>query len=270
MRRTGLVAAVMVVLIWSTGPFLWMLLTSFKSPGQIDARPPEVLPDLDLGFYRTAFQEQDLLRYVVNSAVVAACTSLLAVSFGALAAYPLARMRIPFRRTVLGAVLLFSMFPQVAIAGGVYRLVDGLGLLNTRAGLVLPYTGLTLPLAVWILVSFFQEIPRGLEDAARVDGCGPLVTLWRVFLPVAAPSVAVTAILVFIHAWNEFFFALLITTDPAFQTLPVGIARFPGLHEVPWGELAAAAVVAALPLVVVVLVLGRRITRGLTAGTIKG
>ena len=129
---------------------------------------------------------------------------------------------------------------------------------------------LALPLAIWILTVFFRALPRELEEAAIVDGCGPVATLWRVFFPVAAPGIFTAAILVFIQCWNEFFFALLITTDPSVQTLPVGIAKFPGQYMVPWGELAAAAVVATIPLVVVVLLLQRRIVSGLTAGAVKG
>jgi len=135
---------------------------------------------------------------------------------------------------------------------------------------VLPYTGLMLPLAIWMLTGFFGRLPRELEEAAVVDGCGPWTTVWRVFAPVAAPAVFTTAILVFIYAWNEFFFALLVMTDPAMQTVPVAIAKFPGQYRVPWGELSAAAVVAILPLVAMVLVLQRRIVSGLTAGATKG
>lgn len=274
-RRRGLKtfvfgACVVLVLLFSIGPFAWILLTSLKSPAEIDARPPTIIPDLDLTFYRTVFAKHDFTRYILNSAIVAGATTLVSIFVGALAAYPLARIRLRFRRALLGLVLAASMFPQVAIVGGVYRLLMKLGLLNSYPGLILPYTALTLPLAIWILVSFFKEIPPELEDSARVDGCGPLATLWRIFLPVSAPAVFTAAILVFIYAWNEFFFALLITTDPAVQTLPVGIAKFPGEYEVPWGDLAAAAVVATIPLVLLVLALQKRIISGLTAGAVKG
>jgi multiple sugar transport system permease protein len=254
----------------SVGPFIWILLTSLKSPAQIGARPPDWLPHVDLSFYRTVFAQHDFGRYGLNSAIVASATTLIAVLLGALAAYPLARLRLRYGRPLLGLVLAASMFPQVAIVGGVYRLLMHAGLLNTYPGLVLPYTALTLPLAIWILASFFREIPGELEDSARVDGCGPAGTLFKVFLPVAAPAVFTAAILVFVYAWNEFFFALLIMTDPARQTLPVGVAKFPGEYEIPWGDLAAAAVVATLPLVLLVLVLQRRIVSGLTAGAVKG
>ncbi len=270
MRRVVFTIVIVAVVLFSIGPFLWILNTSLKSPQTIAERPPTIIPDMHSEFFAAAVDEHNFMRYVANSAIVAGLTTLLAVLVGTLAAYPLARLRMPWRRGILSLVLAASMFPQIAIVGGVYRLLLNLGLLNTHPGLVLPYTALTLPLAIWILTSFFKEIPPDLEDSARVDGCGPLATMWRIFVPVAAPAVFTTAILVFIYAWNEFFFALLIMTDPAVQTLPVGIAKFPGEYMVPWGELAAAAVIATVPLVVLVLILQRRIISGLTAGAVKG
>ena len=270
MRRLILSLFIVVVVLFSIGPFVWILSSSVKSPNMIAERPPTVFPDFDLESYRSTFGEHQFLRYVGNSAIVAGLTTIIAVLVAVLAAYPLARMRMRWRKGVLSLVLVASMFPQIAIAGGVYRLLLKLGLLNTYPGLVLPYTALTLPLAIWILTSFFKEIPPDLDDSAKIDGCGPVATMWRIFVPVAAPAVFTTAILVFIYAWNEFFFALLIMTNPSVQTLPVGIAKFPGEYMVPWGQLAAAAVVATIPLVILVLVLQRRIISGLTAGAVKG
>lgn len=266
MRRIGFIAGLIAVVLLSVGPFLWIALTSLKGPAEIAARPPTLVPDGSLDAYRLVFEKHDLLPFLLTSLLVAGSTTVTSVTLGALAAYPLARMRFRFRRLVLLTVLFASMFPQIAIAGGVYRLLQWMGLLASRAGLVLPYTALTLPLAIWILVSFFRELPSELEDAARMDGCGPPAILYRVFLPVAAPSVFTAAILVFIYSWNEFFFALILGV----KTLPVGIALFPGEHTVPWGEISAAAVIATAPLVVMVLLLQRRIVSGLTAGAVKG
>lgn len=266
----GGVAAVVAVVAFSLAPFAWIVLTSLKSTAEIDAKPPTVVPTGDLGFYEAVLIRENFPRYLQNSTIVAGTTTIIVVILGAMAAYPLARLPIPARGTILSVVLAASMFPQIAIIGGVYKLLQSLGLLNTYPGLILPYTSLTLPLAIWLLVSFFREIPPELEDAARVDGCGPAATLWRIFLPVAAPGVFTTAILVFIYAWNEFFFALAILTAADMQTVPVAIANFAPQHRVPWGEYAAAAVVASLPLVLLVLLLQRRIVAGLTAGAVKG
>jgi multiple sugar transport system permease protein len=253
----------------SLGPFAWFVATSFKTPTEVTAIPPVLWPSGSLGFYRSALARYDLLHYLGNSALVAGATTVLTVALSALAGYALARLRVPRREWLLGALLLVSMFPQISIAGPVWRILRGVGWLNTYQGLVLAYVALTLPLGVWILTSFFRELPRDLEDAARVDGWGHLHTLLRVILPLAAPGVFTAAILVFIYAWNEFFFALLVMTEQAYQTLPVGIALFQGEYTLPWGEIAAGSTVATLPLVFLVLVFQRRIVRGLSAGAVK-
>jgi multiple sugar transport system permease protein len=162
------------------------------------------------------------------------------------------------------------MFPQISIAGPVWRILRTLGLLNTHIGLIVPYVTLTLPLGIWILATFFQELPRDLEDAALIDGWSPMQALLRVIVPLSAPGVFTAAILVFIYAWNEFFFALLIMTERRYQTLPVGIALFQGEFTLPWGEIAAASTVATVPLVLLVLLFQRRIVRGLSAGALRG
>lgn len=270
MRRSGFALAVALVVAFNLVPFLWLVSTALKSPEHVLARPPTWLPDLDTGFFAAALSEHGLLTCIRNSAIVATATTLLTVLLAAPAAYALSRLRIPGRGAVLALVLAVSMFPQVALVGGLYGILRDLSLLNTYPGLFLPYTALALPLAIWVLASFFREIPLELEEAARIDGCGALGTLFRVFLPVAAPALFTVVILVFIFSWNEFFLALLFATDPAVRTLPVGIALFPSQYEVPWGELAAAAVLATLPLVALVLLLQRKIVRGVTAGAVKG
>jgi multiple sugar transport system permease protein len=171
---------------------------------------------------------------------------------------------------ILGGLLVVSMFPQISIAGPVWRILQSLGWLNSYQGLILPYVTLTLPLGIWILASFFRELPGELEDAARVDGCSHLQLLSKVIIPLAAPGVFTAAILVFIYAWNEFFFALLIMTERGYQTLPVGIALFQGQYTLPWGEIAAASTVATIPLVLVVFLFQKRIVSGLSAGAVKG
>jgi multiple sugar transport system permease protein len=262
--------ALAALLAVTLAPIAWIALTSLKSGAQVSARPPVLLPDFDLGFYRAVLVEHELWRYALNSALVAGGTALLAVVLGALAAYPLSRPGLPGRRPLLLAILLVGMFPQIATAGGVYRLLGVLDLRNTHLGLVLVETALTLPVAVWLLASFFREVPPELEEAATLDGCSPGQYIARILVPVSAPAVVTAALFVFIHAWNEFFFALLLLSNPKLQTLPVGIALFPGEHEVPWGEMAAASILATLPLLVLVLLLQRRIVRGLVSGAVTG
>ena len=269
-RRILLALGILGTVGLSLLPFLWFVLTSFKSQGEIEAAPPAWWPSGSLGFYRSAPFDHHLFDSVLNSAVVAGSTTLLALLLAIPAAYALARLTIPGKQGILAVLLCVSMFPQMAIAGPVWRLLDTIGGLNHRWGVVLPYVALTLPLAIWILASFFKELPPELEDAARVDGCGPWTTLFRITLPLATPGIFTAAILILIYAWNEFFFSLLILTQPEQQTLPVGIALFQGEFTMPWGELAAASVVATLPLIVVVLLCQRWIVSGLSAGAVKG
>jgi multiple sugar transport system permease protein len=255
---------------FSLVPFLWFVLTSWKTAGQITAIPPVLVPAFHWGFYRSALESYGLLGYIRNSAVVASVTTLISIAIGSLAAYALTRFRSRWLRFYLMLLLCISMFPQVAIAGPVWRILDALGWLNTYQGIIAAYIPLALPLAIWILTTFFKELPYEIEEAALVDGCTRLQALWKVILPLAAPGIFTASILVFIFAWNEFFFALIVLTSPGLQTLPVGIALFPGEYTMPWGEIAAASTIATLPLIVLTLLFQRRIIRGLSAGAVKG
>jgi multiple sugar transport system permease protein len=254
----------------SLAPFFWFLVTSLKSPAEITAIPPVLVPGFHFASYRSAVENHGLLGYMGNSALVAAATTFLAILIASPASYALARFRFAWTRFCLMLFLAVSMFPQIAIAGPVWRILDAAGALNTLYGLTAVYVALSLPLAVWILATFFKELPIEVEEAAQVDGFGPWRILTRIVLPMAAPGIFTASILIFIHAWNEFFFALLIVTNPKLQTLPVGIALFPGEYTMPWGEIAAASTAATLPLIAMTLIFQRRIVRGLSAGAVKG
>ncbi len=268
-QRAGLFAGVLLAVLGSLLPCLWFLLTSLKSPLQIEAIPPVWWPDGNLEFYISVFTDHHMLTYMWNSLLVASATTVTALVVATPAAYALARFRLAGRAWILGGLLCVAMFPHMVIAGPVWRIMERLGGLNTHWGLVLPYIALTLPLAIWVLATFFRDLPAELEEAARMDGCTAWQALRHVMLPLAAPGMFTAAILTFIYAWNEFFFALLILTDPGRHTLPVGLALFQGEFTMPWGELAAASVVATAPLVIVVLVCQRGIISGLSAGAVK-
>ncbi len=261
---------VFVIVFLSLLPFLWFINTSLKTPVEVTAIPPVLIPSGTLTAYHSAIDDYNLLHFVKNSVIVAGATTVITLLISIFAGYSLARLRLRFKGIIMGGLLLVSMFPQISIAGPVWRILDALGWLNSYQGLILPYVTLTLPLGVWIVASFFKELPRELEDAARIDGCGHVQTLFRIIFPLAAPGIFTAAILVFIYAWNEFFFALLIMTQKQFQTLPVGIALFQGQYTLPWGEIAAASTIATVPLVLLVFLFQKRIVRGLSAGAIKG
>jgi ABC-type glycerol-3-phosphate transport system permease component len=205
-----------------------------------------------------------------NSLVVAATTTALCVTLGALCAYALARLHFPGKAALLGLVLAVSMFPQISVVSPLYLLLRELRLINTYPGLILPYLTFAMPLAVWLLVGFFRQLPPELEEAAMVDGASRLRVFVEVVVPVAAPGLAATAILTFLYSWNEFLFALSFTLGPERHTVPVAIALFRGRYQVPWGQILAASVVATAPVALVVLGFQRRIVQGLTAGAVKG
>lgn len=269
-KKAGFLVLTALLVALSVLPVLWFLVTSLKSQVEVTAIPPTLVPSFSLDFYSSVFSRYHLQWYLLNSFIVAGGSTLVCMLFAVFAGYALARTRIAGRRFFLGLILAASMFPQIAMAGPVWRILRTLGWLNTYQGLILPYVALTLPLATWIMAVFFRDFPGELEQAARVDGCTRLGALFRVVLPLSAPGVFTAAILVFIYTWNEFFFALLIMTEPSRQTLPVGIALFQGEYTMPWGEIAAASIVATVPLVILVLAFQKRIIRGLTAGSVKG
>ena len=269
-RSVALVIASLAIGFYCLLPFLWFVLTSWKTPAELTAIPPKLIPSFHWNFYRSALKEHDLLRYMANSVIIAGSATFITIAIGSLAAYALARFQLTWTKFYLFALLIISMFPQIAIAGPVWSILDHLGWLNTYHGLVSAYIALSLPLAVWILTTFFRELPPEIEEAALTDGCNRLQALYRVVLPLATPGILTASLLVFINAWNEFFFALLILTDPSVQTLPVGIALFPGEYTMPWGEIAAASTIATMPLICLTLLFQRGIVRGLSAGAIKG
>lgn len=270
LKTVLLSAGILLAAGFSLVPFMWFVATAFKTPAGVTAIPPEWIPSGSMAFFHSAVTRYGIFHYLLNSTIVAGVATLVTVSLGTLAGYALARMPRRWSQIILMGILACAMFPQIAIAGPVWGVLRLVGWLNTYQGLVLPYVAFTLPLAVWILTLFFRELPEDIEAAALVDGCTRTGVLVRVILPLSAPGIFTAAILTFIYAWNEFFLALLIMTDPAKQTLPVGIALFQGEYTIPWGEIAAASLITTAPLVILVLLFQQRIVAGLAAGAVKG
>jgi multiple sugar transport system permease protein len=270
MKRTWFTLTLIAVVLWCLGPFLWQVLTSLKPDAELTQLPPllPLAPTLD--HYAAVFTGASFMRIILNSALVATCATALSIAIGSLAAYGLAKLNVRYKGLILLFVLSASMFPPIATVSPLYLIIRTLGLRDTWWALILTYTTFTLPLSVWVLTNFFRSIPDEIYLASRVDGCGPFQSFIRVMLPLAMPGIITAAILVFIFSWNEFLFALTFTATPASRTIPVAIALFPGLHEVPWGDIAAASVVVTLPLVALVFLFQRRIVEGLTAGAVKG
>jgi ABC-type glycerol-3-phosphate transport system permease component len=263
--------ATLLLLVGLTAfPFYWGIVASL-TPEAALFREPSLWPThIILDHYRALFDERDFWIPIRNSVIVAGTTTLLCIAIGSLAAYALARLEFRGKTTILSLILAVTMFPQISIVSPLYLLLRGLGLIDTYPGLILPYLTFAMPLAVWLLVGFFRQLPLDLEEAALVDGATRWQSFTRVILPVSVPALATTAILTFIYCWNEFLFALSFTLGPARQTVPVAIALFRGQYQVPWGQILAAAVVATVPVAALVLIAQRRIVQGLTAGAVKG
>ena len=254
-------------------PVYWMLTISLKSEVDQFSVPPKWLAfEPTLAHYRDAFVERSFGQYLVTSAIVAVLSTACALLLGTLAAYGLARFRLPRRLNTRVALWILStrMFPPIVTAVPLFLLMSELQLLDTVAALVIVYTAFNLPFVVWMMRGFFQEIPRELEEAARVDGDTRLGALRRVILPLVAPGLAATAVFCLIISWNEFLFALTLTQTDNAMTLPVGIAGRVTQYEIEWGVMSAAGVVAMIPILVFALAVQRYLVRGLSLGAVKG
>ncbi|MGE5346736.1 MAG: carbohydrate ABC transporter permease [Acidithiobacillales bacterium] len=272
-RATGLLAALVPMLLWSLAPAVWQMLTAVKPDAQITRVPTVYLPDPPtLVHVRALWTRKPFPAYLRNSAFISAAASLLTLALSAGAAWSLTGMGGPRRARLLAGLLVVSVFPPILLLFPLYEGVRALDLINSPLALIVPYAALSLPLGIWILESAFRALPREIDEAARLDGLGPLERLLRIHLPLATPSLAAAGILVFIFCWNEFMLALTFLTRDEAKTVTAGIASVSGssLYEIPWGQLSAAVVIATLPVVSLVLLFERRITSGLTRGAVKG
>ena len=265
-------AGVVFVVFLSIAPLYWTFATSVKSGTELNVSPPTLFPQtFSLGNYQTDLSLSFFVRDLINSAIIAAITTLLALFVGILCAYAIARMKFRGKGFVLGITLSVQMIPVIAMVGPLFILFTGpIPIFNTYLALIIPDLALTLPITVWFMTSFFRDLPPDLEEAALVDGATRLRALWYVIVPLTAPGVFASAILSFIGVWNDFLFGLTLTADQTAQPVTVGVTRFAGEHTIPWGEIAAAAIIVTIPLVIVVLFLQKRIVSGLTAGAVKG
>jgi len=270
MKKIIFLILILLVIFYCAGPLLWQFITSVKPDAEL-TRIASILPQHKTSdHYISVFKGYSFLKIIFNSAIVATSTTILALIIGSMAAFGLAKLRIRFKALILGLILSVTMFPPIATVSPLYIIIRSLGLRDTWWALIITYTTFSLPLSIWILTNFFKAIPDEIYLAARLDGCRSFQVFYKIMLPLAAPGIVTATLLVFIFSWNEFLFALTFTTTLASRTIPVGIALFPGLHEVPWGDIAAASIVVTLPLIFLVFIFQRRIIEGLTAGAVKG
>lgn len=265
--------SIVLIAIFCLAPVLWQVLTSFKTNPAITAIPNIYIPTPNqLTFNHYLSLGSTFARYVFNSALVSSVSTLVCLAVGAPAAYALARLRLPGENLILGAILIVSLFPYVLLFLGLLEIVKAVNLGNNYLALIIPYTAINLPLTILILRSFFQQLPKDLEDSAKMDGYNTIQMLLRIVFPLTVPALVTTGILTFIFAWNEFIFALTFITREDLLTIPVAVARIGGAStfEVPYGPIAAATIIGTLPLILLVLIFQRRIVQGITAGAVKG
>jgi len=260
-----LIAAVLVVWLF---PVYWIVVTSLKTRDQIINRVPLLVFEATSANYVRIFGELGYGSALVRSLLVAATTTFLSMVIGSLTAYALARLRFRGRDQLSQWFLSLRMMPAIVIVVPYFLLWKQLRLLDTYHGLVLVYLSFSLPFAIWLLQGFFAEVPLSLDEAAAADGCNRLQTLFLVFLPTVRPGLAVTALFVFVFAWNEYLLALMLAAGK-FATVPVFLGKLINPYQILWGELAAGSVVALVPLLAVVFLLQRHIVRGLTLGAVR-
>jgi multiple sugar transport system permease protein len=252
-------------------PVLWILFTSLKTEAELTVKPITWLPHAPtIANYLRAFTDQPLLLFLFNSFMVAMLSTVLTLFISVLAAYALSRLQIRGRDLILSAIIAVSTFPLVTLLVPLFEIMRALGLLNTWVALILPYTVLSLPVCTLILVSFFEGIPRDLENSAMIDGCTRLGALFKVVVPLSAPGVFTAGILAFVNAWDEFLLALSFNSNPLLRTLPVGITLYQGEFAFPWPVISAALVVGIVPIAILIVIFQERVVSGLTSGGIKG
>jgi multiple sugar transport system permease protein len=261
----------LIVLVYAFIPVLWIISLSLKTPGTLNDGNfwPRAVSSAN---YTAIFKNNDFVRSLINSIGICAISTVVALLFGTMAAYAIARLEFPGKKTIVGAALLIAMFPQIALVTPLFKIETTLGLFDTWLGLIIPYITFALPLSIYVLSAFFREIPWELEKAAKMDGATPYQAFRRIITPLAMPGIFTAAILVFIACWNDFLFAISLTSTTRARTVPAALSYFTGAttFEKPTGPIAAAAVVITIPLILVVLLFQRRIVAGLTSGAVKG
>ncbi|MEN3042688.1 MAG: carbohydrate ABC transporter permease [Fervidobacterium sp.] len=265
--------SVIFVLLWCIFPFYWAIVSSLKPNIELFESNPTLVPrNPTFSNYVKVFQERPFHVNILNSVIVSGVTTILTLIFGSFAGYAIARLHMKGKAIVMALILSVSMFPQISILGSLFVILRKLGFINTYQGLIIPYVAITLPLTTWILQNFFRDLPKEIEEAAAIDGCSRLRTLFQIVFPMSAPGLVATGLLTFISAWNEFLFAFTFMQKPDYYTVPVAIAMFAGRsqYEQPWGQLMAAAVIVTVPLVTLVLIFQNRIIAGLSSGAVKG
>ncbi|MDB5101785.1 MAG: binding-protein-dependent transport system inner rane component [Cyanobacteria bacterium RYN_339] len=275
MKKFSFYVVMTLILLYTIFPYYWAIVSSIKPNSELFVTPVMYWPQHPtLENYRLVLTNPDFMMALLNSAVVCVATVTVALGIGSLAAYVLGRFAFRGRTPMLYVVLGMTMFPQIAVLGGLYTMINALGLFNKLPALVISYLLFTLPFTVWVLTNSFKGLPGELEEAAMIDGATAMQTFRIVFLPLVAPGMVTTGLLAFIQCWNEFLYALSFIQTPEKYTVTRAMFGFSGVtgssFEIPWGQMMAATVLVTIPLIIMVLFFQKKIIAGLTGGAVKG
>jgi len=261
-----LLAMTVAVLI----PVLWMLSTSLKNDTELFTIPPRWIPeDITFASYQRIWEDYPFLNYFMNSIMVVSLSTLIALVFSCLAGYGVSRFRFRGKGMFLTFLLVTQMFPSIMLLIPFYKIIQVMGLTNTHLALILTYISFTIPLCSWMMLGYFQGIPKELDEAAAIDGCGRLRTFIQIVFPLSLPGVSATAIYSFITGWNEYMYALVLTQSEKMKTVPVGIGQLIGQYKIMWNDMMAASLVATIPLSILFVFFQKYLISGLTAGAVK-
>jgi multiple sugar transport system permease protein len=267
----GVNISTLVVVIFIAAPLYWLIASSFKTPAAMGASPPQFFPNPISGAnYSQAFKQYDFGIYFRNSLIVSLVTTALVLIFATMAGYALGRLPMRGKFTLMVTLLIISLFPAIALIAPLYVLEKNVGWLNSYQALIVPYTAFNLPFAIWIMRNYMLGIPKEMEETGRIDGAGPLRTVWSIVLPMALPGVFTAGIFCFTACWTEFLMSLTFNSVNNYKTIPTGIATFGTALEVPYGTIFAASVVAVVPIGILVFIFRRFVISGLTSGAVKG
>jgi multiple sugar transport system permease protein len=260
-----------IICAFSILPVLWTLSTSLKPENMVFTSPPHWIPEvISFEHYKSVLSDPRMLKYFFNSFATAGLSTIAALIVGILGAYGFSRYRFPGHKTLMVSILFTRMLPRVALIVPFFVTLQKLKMYNTRAGLVLVFLVITMPLSIWLLKGFFDGIPFEIEEAAIVDGCSPLGVLVRIVIPITLPAIASVGMYVFITAWNEFLFALTMTKGIELRTISVGLAFFIDEFGVRWGPLMAASILMSIPAMIVFSLFQKSLIKGLSEGAVKG
>jgi multiple sugar transport system permease protein len=271
LKHVGIYGALILACAFAIFPLLWAGVTSLKAQQNIITYPPTWLPNpLTLEHYTLVVTGSNMPRYFFNSILVAVTTILLTLVVACHGGYAAARFNFPLKNFMLFVILMTVMIPGIAVLVPLYMIATQIGLHDTYWVLIIIYSAWQIPTVLWLMRGFFESIPRELEEAALIDGCGPLQAFYRVVAPLTQPGLAAAAVVVFVYVWNEFIIALTMTSSDGMRLIPVGLYYYISGFGVEWGKLMAAVCLALVPAVVLFIVLQRRFIQGLTSGATKG